>query len=147
MSARARSTRERGATGLEYVALIALALMVVTAILVGLVTQTDLAGRTAAAVCRVITAGEDCEAVGERVETALERALSRPEELMREIRAYTMHHEPHRDCRCSARVLDAVDDYIARGHAGLKRKPLNLIRKWKLRRQMRYYPLLEMFRR
>lgn len=50
---------------------------------------------------------------------------------MREIRAYTMHHEPHRDCRCSARVLDAVDDYIARGHAGLKRKPLNLIRKWK----------------
>lgn len=75
MSARAHSMRERGATGLEYVALIALALMVVTAILVGLVTQTDLAGRTAAAVCRVITAGEDCEAVGERVETALERAL------------------------------------------------------------------------
>ena len=58
-----------------------------------------------------------------------------------------MHHEPHRDCRGSARVRDAVDDYIARGHAGLKRKPLNLIRKWKLRRQMRYYPLLEMFRR
>ena len=83
----------------------------------------------------------------EKVGPALERALSRPEELMREIRAYTMHHEPHRDCRCSARVLDAVDDYIARGHAGLKRKPLNLIRKWKLRRQMRYYPLLEMFRR
>lgn len=83
----------------------------------------------------------------EKIGPALERALSRPEELMREIRAYTMHHEPHRDCRCSARVLDAVDDYIARGHAGLKRKPLNLIRKWKLRRQMRYYPLLEMFRR
>ena len=79
----------------------------------------------------------------EKVGPALERALSRPEELMREIRAYTMHHEPHRDCRCSARVLDAVDDYIARGHAGLKRKPLNLIRKWKLRRQMRYYPLLD----
>lgn len=54
----------------------------------------------------------------EKVGPALERALSRPEELMREIRAYTMHHEPHRDCRCSARVLDAVDDYIARGHAG-----------------------------
>ena len=48
----------------------------------------------------------------EKVGPALERALSRPEELMREIRAYTMHHEPHRDCRCSARVLDAVDDYI-----------------------------------
>ncbi len=66
---------------------------------------------------------------------------------MEEIRSYTMHHEPHRDCRCSARVLDAVDDYIVRGHAGLKRKPLNLVRKWKLRRQLHYYPLLEKFRR
>ena len=46
-----------------------------------------------------------------------------------------------------ARVLDAVDDYIVRGHAGLKRKPLNLVRKWKLRRQLHYYPLLEKFRR
>ena len=29
----------------------------------------------------------------------------------------------------------------------LKRKPLNLVRKWKLRRQLHYYPLLEKFRR
>mgnify|MGYP000394084265 CR=1 FL=1 len=78
---------------------------------------------------------------------ALERALSRPEELMREIRAYTMHHEPHRDCRRSARVLDAVDDYIARGHAGLKSKPLNPLRKWTHRRQMRHSPPLEIVRR
>lgn len=79
----------------------------------------------------------------EAVGPAIERALARPEGLMEEIRSYTMHHEPHRDCRCSARVLDAVDDYIVRGHAGLKRKPLNLVRKWKLRRQLHYYPLLE----
>ena len=83
----------------------------------------------------------------EAVGPAIERALTRPEGLMGEIRSYTMHHEPHRDCRCSARVLDAVDDYIVRGHAGLKRKPLNLVRKWKLRRQLHYYPLLEKFRR
>lgn len=83
----------------------------------------------------------------EAVGPAIERALARPEGLMEEIRSYTMHHEPHRDCRCSARVLDAVDDYIVRGHAGLKRKPLNLVRKWKLRRQLHYYPLLEKFRR
>jgi hypothetical protein len=71
---------------------------------------------------------------------AIERALIRPEELMNEIRAYTMYHEPHRDGLCSARVLDAVDDFIARGHIGLKRKPLNLVRKWKLRRKMQYCP-------
>ena len=68
----------------------------------------------------------------EEVGPALERALTRPDELMREVRTYTMFHEPHRDCRCSARVLDAVDDFLERGHVGLKRKPLNLIRKWKV---------------
>jgi hypothetical protein len=75
---------------------------------------------------------------------AIEVALTRPEELMNKIRAYTMYHEPHRDGRCSARVLDAVDDFIARGHIGLKRKPLNLVRKWKLRRKMHYCPKLHM---
>ena len=68
---------------------------------------------------------------------------------MREIRAYTdRSHEPRRDCRCSARVLATPLTTISPADMReLTRKPLNLIRKWKLRRQMRYYPLLEMFRR
>lgn len=82
----------------------------------------------------------------EEVGPAIGQALSRPEGLMREIHAYTMYQEPHRDGRCAARVIDAVDDFLASGHVGLKRKPLNLIRKWKLRRQMRYFPLLEKLR-
>lgn len=82
----------------------------------------------------------------EEVGPAIERALTRPEALMKEIRAYTMHHEPHRDCHCSARVLDAVDDFLERGHIGLKPKPMNLIRKWKLRRQMHYWPFWEKLR-
>lgn len=77
----------------------------------------------------------------EEIGPALGRALTRPDKLMREIRSYTLRHEPHRDCRCSARVLDAVDDFLARGRKGLKRKPLNLVRKLKLRRRM-HYPLL-----
>ncbi|WP_295938218.1 CDP-glycerol glycerophosphotransferase family protein [uncultured Alistipes sp.] len=81
-----------------------------------------------------------------QVGPAIERALTRPEELMREIRSYTMYHEPHRDCRCATRILDAVDDFIVQGHAGLKHKPFNPVRKWKLRRKMHYYPLLEKFR-
>ena len=82
----------------------------------------------------------------EEVGPAIERALTRPEGLIAEIRAYTMQHEPHRDCRCSARVLDAVDDFLASGHIGLKSKPLNLVRKWRLRRRMHYWPLLEKLR-
>ena len=64
---------------------------------------------------------------------AIERALARPEELMRNIREYTARHEAHRDGRNSARVLDAVDDYIENYKGKIPRKPLNLLRKLKLR--------------
>lgn len=74
----------------------------------------------------------------EMLESAIERALSRPEQLMADVQAHTLYHEAHRDCRCSARVLDAVDDFIAEGHKGLKKKPWNLVRKFKLRRAMHY---------
>lgn len=78
----------------------------------------------------------------EQLESAIEKALTRPEELMQAIHAYTMYHEPHRDGRIAARVVDAVDDFLARGHVGLKRKPLNLVRKLKMRRKM-HYPLFK----
>lgn len=83
----------------------------------------------------------------DELEGALGEAITRPDELMERVRAYTLHHEPHRDCRCSERVLDAVDDFLSHGRAGMKRKPLNLVRKWKVRRKLGYYPLLERFRR
>lgn len=83
----------------------------------------------------------------EQLEAALEHAIGRPEELMAQLRSYTLQHEAHRDCRCSERVLEAVDDFLARGREGLRRKPLNLVRKWQVRRKLHYYPLLERFRR
>lgn len=83
----------------------------------------------------------------DELEGALGQAITRPDELMERVRAYTLHHEPYRDCRCSERVLDAVDDFLSHGRAGMKRKPLNLVRKWKVRRKLGYYPLLERFRR
>ncbi len=79
----------------------------------------------------------------EEVGDAIEKALLRPKELMDEIKKYTMWHEPHRDCKCSFRVIEAVNDFLLNGHIGLKRKPLNLVRKWKLRRQLHYFPLFE----
>ena len=44
-----------------------------------------------------------------------------------------------------ARVLDAVDDFLTRGRIGLKRHPLNLVRKIKLRRKMGYPPFKRLF--
>ena len=46
---------------------------------------------------------------------SIERALARPPELMREIRAYADSIHPWRDGRSSERVLDAVDQFIAGG--------------------------------
>lgn len=66
---------------------------------------------------------------------ALERALSRPPELMENIHRHALYHEAHRDGLNSARVLDAIDDFIATGGAP-RRKPLNLVRRFKLWRRL-----------
>ena len=73
------------------------------------------------------------------VEGALERAMTRPQELMDNIHRYTDYHEAHRDGHNSARVLDAVDDFIAHYQGHLPHKPLNLFRRLKLRWQLRYF--------
>ncbi|MBR0036088.1 MAG: CDP-glycerol--poly(glycerophosphate) glycerophosphotransferase [Bacteroidales bacterium] len=77
----------------------------------------------------------------DEVGPALEKALSRPAELMRAIEEYANHHESHRDGRNSARVLDAIDDFAAHYQGKLKPKPLNLVRKLKLRWRLKYFKL------
>lgn len=70
---------------------------------------------------------------------AIEKALTRPKELMDNILTYTSQHEGHRDGQNSARVLDAVDDFIENHQGKLKPKPLNLFRKLKLRWNLGYW--------
>ncbi len=75
----------------------------------------------------------------EEIEPALEKALTRPAPLMKAIKQYTSNHERHLDGKASSRVLDAIDDFIATGHKKLtRRKPFNLIRRFKLRRSTGY---------
>lgn len=76
----------------------------------------------------------------EDVCSALETAITRPPQLMKAIEEYTMFHEVHRDGRNSARVLDAVDDFIDKYKGKIKKKPLNLIRKLKVRKKIGYFP-------
>lgn len=75
----------------------------------------------------------------EQLEPAIERALSRPPELMQEIRKYADSIHPYRDGRSSERVLQAVDDFIAQGARNPRRKPFNLWRKLKIRRRIGYW--------
>lgn len=67
------------------------------------------------------------------VSDAIEKALTQPTELMQAIREYCSWQEAHMDGKNSARTLDAVDDFVANHLGKMKRKPLNLWRKLKLR--------------
>ncbi len=72
-------------------------------------------------------------------EAAIERALARPPELMAAIRDYADAIHPYRDGRSNERVLEAVDAFIAAGARNRRRKPLNLWRKFKIRRRIGYW--------
>lgn len=73
-----------------------------------------------------------------RVEPSIERALSRPPELMRRIESFGEAIHPYRDGRSSERVLAATHEFMEQHMGKLKQKPLNLWRKLRLRRQLGY---------
>jgi len=73
-----------------------------------------------------------------QIASALDEALRQPEKLMQETRGFVRSLHPVRDGRASERVLNAVDDFIATGKVGLKSKPLNLLRRWKIRKKLGY---------
>lgn len=75
----------------------------------------------------------------DQFEPAIERALSRPPELMRAIAEFGQAIHPYRDGHSSERVLDAIDAFIAGGGRNRKSKPANLWRKFKLRRRIGYW--------
>ncbi len=77
----------------------------------------------------------------EKVEDALEIALSRPEALMTAIEEYCQFIHPYQDGYSSERVLAAANELIDQGLGGLKRKPMNLVRKFKMRKKLGYWKL------
>ena len=77
----------------------------------------------------------DCSALG----AALEKAIQRPDDLMQAARRFTDRMHPYRDGRSSERVLDATETFIRDIAPTLKRKPLNLLRKFKARRRLGYW--------
>ena len=73
----------------------------------------------------------------EDVESALAEAVQYPDTLMQETRALCDQLHSFRDGRSSGRVLDAVEDFLINKRGELKRKPMNLLRKLKVRRRLR----------
>ncbi len=75
-----------------------------------------------------------------QIEGAIENALQRPVTLMATIRAFMDKVHPIHDGKASARILDAVDDFDKNYKGRLKKKPLNLFRRLKLRKKAKYFP-------
>ena len=73
----------------------------------------------------------------DRVEQALETALGRPPELMSAARALCDELHGFRDGKSSARVIDAVDEFLTGEKGELRGKPLNILRKIKVRRRLK----------
>lgn len=77
----------------------------------------------------------------DELETAIKRALTRPAELIDEVRKYATWLHPYRDGHSSERVLDATEAFLANHYGKLKRKPLNLGRRISTRRKLGYWRL------
>jgi len=74
------------------------------------------------------------------LEEACKRAIKRPNDLMDEIKIFINKEHPYFDGESSKRVIDAVFQFYSSGALKkLKRKPLNLIRKFKIRRKLNYF--------
>ena len=73
------------------------------------------------------------------LDKAIVHALTRPASLITAIEAYIADIHPYDDGRSSARVLGAVDYFLENKKMGLESKPLNLIRRIKMRFKYRYY--------
>lgn len=74
-----------------------------------------------------------------QLESALERALSRPPEIMTAIEQHIQETHPYTDGLSSQRAIDATDRMVESGISHLKPKPRNLVRHWKMRRKLHYY--------
>ncbi len=82
-----------------------------------------------------------------QIDEAIEEALKRPPRLMSEIEKFLNFHEGHRDGRNSLHVLEAIDNYNLIYKGRLRKKPLNLIRKFLLRMRIKYYDFRSMWER
>ncbi|WP_373001433.1 CDP-glycerol glycerophosphotransferase family protein, partial [Marinobacter sp.] len=77
----------------------------------------------------------DVDDIGE-VEAALSKAMEYPVELMEATRELCNDLHSFRDGCSSVRVMDAVDDFLENQQGRLRRKPLNIVRKLKVRRRL-----------
>ncbi len=75
------------------------------------------------------------------IETALRKAMQYPDKVMKELYKFNRQLHPYTDGKSSARVVDACIKFLNSDRSYLKKKPLNLIRKFKVRKKLNYWKL------
>jgi CDP-glycerol glycerophosphotransferase (TagB/SpsB family) len=75
----------------------------------------------------------------ELLEKTIETALSYPKTLMLKVNEFIKETHPNQDGNSSERVLDQVEKMINGRERSLKRKPLNIIRSYKMRKDLNYW--------
>jgi hypothetical protein len=73
----------------------------------------------------------------EEIEDALALALTKPRDIMQSLEIFIKETHPYDDGASSARVIDACLSFLEKGT--IKHKPLNLIRRYKIRKKLKYW--------
>lgn len=77
----------------------------------------------------------------DQIEPALDRALQYPKENRDESATISHNIHPYRDGRSSERTIDATIEFLHKDKHYLKNKPLNLLRKYKIRKRLNHFTL------
>ncbi|NOQ91539.1 MAG: CDP-glycerol glycerophosphotransferase [Flavobacteriaceae bacterium] len=76
-----------------------------------------------------------------KIEKSFDFALTYPEELINKIEKYILELHPYFDGKSSERIINATINFLHKDKDYLKPKPLNLVRKFKMRKHLKYYTL------
>ncbi|MGL1955906.1 MAG: CDP-glycerol glycerophosphotransferase family protein [Colwellia sp.] len=75
----------------------------------------------------------------DKLEQSIDYALSYPADLRVKVEYYISDTHPCVDGKSSLRVLEAADELLAGGNLANKAKPWNLLRKFKMRKKLKYW--------
>ena len=75
------------------------------------------------------------------IENALLHGLQYPKDLIASIQSFLKELHPYSDGKSSARIIDASLAFLHQDKSHLKPKPLNLMRKYKMRKRLKYFTL------
>ena len=75
------------------------------------------------------------------IEKAFIEALNPTEKLLKNIQVFIKDLHPYFDGKSSMRIIDTTIAFLHDDKSYLKRKPFNIIRKYKIRKQLNYYTL------